>query len=311
MEAYAVTIGNFDGVHLGHQEVFRVLRAEAARAGVPSLAMTFRPHPQHALNPAKAPPLLLTYDEKVARMRAAGLDKVFEQPFGREFSSQDPEIFFRDHILRHLGARAVVVGYDFAFGRDRAGSQDVLRRLCQDAGIPLIVVPALQRSGAAVSSTRIRNHLLAGEVEAANDLLGYAFFYGGTVIRGDRRGRTLGFPTANLAVPSGQVGSKLVLPRGVYVTETVTTLSGRQSVHRSVTNLGLRPTFQKSGAEGESVPLIETHLLDFSDDLYGRTIEVRFMARIRPEMKFSGRDDLHAQILKDAKIAREYSPSSS
>lgn len=283
-----VTIGNFDGVHLGHLKLLEVTRHKAAEFGAASVVFTFKPHPQAILRPDAAPSLLLTYSEKVEQLSSRGVDVVVEEPFSRQFSEFTAEEFFARVLVRQLSARAVVVGYDFAFGRERRGSLESLRAFCSRSGVELTVVPPFRLGDEVVSSSRIREHFAAGRVEEGNALLGHPFFYRGHVIRGEGRGRKIGFPTANL-----QLDQKLVLPYGVYATEAW--LGGVS--HLSVTNLGVRPTF----AGGSELPaLVETHLLHQSLDLYGQVLEVRFVKKLRDERKFSGIDALKAQIALDA-----------
>jgi riboflavin kinase/FMN adenylyltransferase len=289
-----LTIGNFDGVHLGHQRIIELAIEKArARAGT-AVAYTFRPHPQVALHPGANVQLLSTYDEKLEFLAQTGLDVTIEEPFSREFSTVAPQEFFTDVILRRLGADAIVVGYDFAFGKERAGSLQLLEAFCKNAGVELTIVPPQRTDNEVVSSSKIRQHLLSGQVEAATHLLGREFFYRGVVVRGEGRGRKLGFPTANL-----KLENKLALPYGVYATWAV--LEGTR--YPSVTNVGVRPTFQ---ADGPELPaLVETHLLDKTIDLYGKTLDVRFVRKLRDEKRFGSFDLLKAQIALDADQARE------
>lgn len=296
-----LTIGNFDGVHLGHQRIIGLAVEKARALGGTAVAYTFRPHPQVALRPGANVQLLLTYDEKLEWLAALGLDMTIEEPFSREFSTVAPQEFFTDVILRRLNAEAIVVGYDFAFGKERAGTLQALEEFCKKAGVELTVVAPQRASAEVVSSSRIRQHLAAGEVDNAAALLGREFFYRGVVVRGEGRGRKLGFPTANL-----KIENKLTLPYGVYATWAV--LDGQRLP--SVTNVGVRPTFTTQAAgggptDGHELPaLVETHLLDTTQDLYGKTLEVRFVKRLREERRFPGIDALKAQISADASQAR-------
>jgi len=298
-----VTIGNFDGVHLGHQMILSLAVEQARELGGTSVAFTFKPHPQISLRPEKELHLLCSYEEKLRLIAAAGIDIAIEQPFSREFSVTDPEQFFSEVLLKRLNAVAIVVGYDFGFGKGRGGHLSVLDELCRKAGVRLTIVQARQSDGEVVSSSRIRTHLLRGEVDTAARLLGREFSYSGIVVRGEGRGRIIGFPTANL-----RLELKLALPWGVYATRSVLD-DGR--IVPSVTNVGVRPTFkaaegQKPSAHELEFPaLIETHILDSSLDLYGRTLEVRFVHRIRDERKFSGIEALKAQISDDVGRARQ------
>jgi riboflavin kinase/FMN adenylyltransferase len=288
-----LTIGNFDGVHLGHQKIVRLAIDKArARKGT-AVAYTFRPHPQIALRPESeaSTPLLSTYDEKIELLGGLGVDVIVEEPFSREFSTTTPEQFFTDVILRRLSAEEIVVGYDFKFGKERSGHLDELGKLCQGAGIQLTVVPPQKEGSDVVSSSRIRQYLMGGDVESAGRLLGREFFYRGIVVRGEGRGRKLGFPTANL-----KLENKIALPYGVYATWAVLPNGEKLA---SVTNVGVRPTFP-----GELPALIETYVLDRDFDLYGTTLEVRFVRRLRAEQKFAGIEALKAQIARDVESAR-------
>ena len=280
-----VTIGNFDGAHRGHQAILRAARAKAQALGVSCAVFTFRPHPQHVLRPASAPPLLLTYDEKLAALSAFGADLIVEEPFSREFSLKSAEDFFENTLKRVLKARAVVVGYDFAFGRERQGSLDRLREWCRQAGIEVEVVAPIEIDQRAVSSSRIRSLYLSGDIEAANALMGRPFGYQGPVVHGDARGRQLGFPTANVKPQD----LKLTLPFGVYATWVW--VDGQE--YPGATNFGIRPMFETA------VPLIEAHLLGFSGDLYGKNLDIRFVKRLREEQKFETVEALKAQIVRD------------
>ncbi|MCM2321632.1 MAG: bifunctional riboflavin kinase/FAD synthetase [Oligoflexia bacterium] len=289
-----VTIGNFDGLHLGHRRIIELAQEKARQRGGTCVAFTLRPHPQMALHPERQLPLLSTYDEKLEQLEAMGVAVTVEEPFSREFSEVTPKEFFTDTLLRRLSAEVLVVGYDFAFGRERKGDLATFGELCAAAGIELVVVPPFRIDGEVVSSSRIRQHLVAGEVDTASKLLGREFFYRGVVRKGDGRGRTLGFPTANI-----KVEEKLLLPNGVYA--TVAFWGGKK--FPSITNVGVRPTFHGAG-EKELPLLVETHLLDVDPDLYGNVLEVRFVQRIRGEIRFPGANELRAQITADIQQAR-------
>ena len=290
-----VTIGNFDGLHLGHQHIVRLAVDKAKSLNGTSIAYTFRPHPQVALRPGANVQLLSTYDEKLQLLEELGVDIVIEEPFSREFSTVAPEQFFSDVLLRRLSAQAIVVGYDFAFGKERQGHLEVLKKMCENAGVELQIVPPQRVASEVASSSRIRQHLLSGEIGEANALLGRPFSYHGIVIKGEGRGRKIGFPTANL-----KLENKLALPYGVYATWAIV---GGTSRYKSVTNVGVRPTFFE--ADPELPALVETHLLDTSQDLYGMTLEVQFVEKLREERKFDGVKSLIQQIQLDVISARD------
>ena len=293
-----VALGNFDGVHIGHQAIIRTALERSGALGARSAVFTFWPHPQQVLRPGLGQELLCLREERVELIARQGVELLVEQPFDAEFASLKAERFFGELLVRGLGAVAVVVGYDFAFGRGRAGNLELLRRLCDGAGVELNVVEALQADGAPVSSSRIRKLLAAGEVAEAARLLGAPFFYRGTVVHGDGRGNKIGIPTANIPMPP-----KLRLPHGVYA--TLASVQGLREGIPAVTNVGVRPTFHAGGA----APGIETHFLDASVDVYGRVLTVEFVARIRDERRFSGVDELKARIAEDIAQARKILPN--
>ena len=293
-----VTIGNFDGVHLGHQKIIEIALEKARRKGGHCVAYTFRPHPQVALRPGIPLHLLSTYDEKLELLESLGVDFIIEEPFNREFSTTEPERFFKDILLGRIGVESIVVGYDFAFGKERHGHLETLSSFCHSSGVELTVVQPqkVQTCGQdqVVSSSKIRQLLLAGEVNSAKALLGRSFSYRGWVIPGESRGRKLGFPTANM-----KLENKMALPFGVYATWAM--VDGKR--YPSVTHIGVRPTFQIEGSM--PTPLIETHLLNETLELYGKNLVVLFEQRIRGEIKFSGIDQLKGQISTDLKKAAQ------
>lgn len=282
----AVAIGNFDGLHRGHRALLDRARALApGRAG----ALTFRPHPVKLLAPHLAPPLLMPYDEKIEGLRALGLDYTLELAFTRERADQAPDAFVKDVLVDGLAVSHVVVGADFSFGKGGAGKVDALRAHLAPSGALVHVVDAVKEGGLVCSSTRIRQFVLEGRVDAAALLLGHAFTLTGDVVKGDGRGRTIGFPTANL-----QTKGETIPKVGVYATWLF--VDGERSP--SVTNVGLRPTFQGEGVR------IEAHLLDAGRDLYGRRVSLGFVARLRDEQRFSSAEALTAQIAIDVRAAR-------
>lgn len=277
--------------------LIKLAREEAERMEGVAGALTFRPHPRAILRPESALDLLLTHDEKKEVLLSYGLDSVIQQKFDSGFASQSPREFFRSTVLAELGARCVIVGFDFRFGKGREGSLEALSQECEASGVCLHVVPPYELEGERVSSSRIRELLMSsapGALAKANRLLGRPFFYRGKIESGEGRGRELGFPTANFGIEG-----KLSLPTGVYVTRAKDLESGE--TFRSVTNFGMRPTF---GERKEL--LVECHLLDGKRDLYGRTLDVQFLEFLRPERKFSGASDLAAQIGKDCQAARSF-----
>jgi len=302
-ELPVLTIGNFDGVHLGHRAILDLVISRARALGGGSVLYTFEPHPRRVLQSESGLRLLETFDQKIETLAALGLDVVIAEPFDLEFAKNTPE-YFIDHYI-HEGIRPVevYVGYDFHFGRDRDGSMRLLTERGPHLGFSVTVVPEVSVQGRDVNSSRIRELLARGEVEEASELLGRPFCVRGEVIRGDRRGREIGFPTANLA-PETEI---LPAP-GVYYGHLRCVGANSlpdlpDALHKAlpvVTNVGYRPTFR----DGRDL-VAEAHVLDFSGDLYGLEIEVTFQGRIREEQRFEAVDALREQIARDIEIARK------
>ncbi len=288
-----VTIGNFDGVHVGHQELVKRVCAHAVKIMGTAVAITFRPHPHIVLRPTEAPLLLTTYEEKAELLTHYGIQQVIEEPFSREFSNITPDQFVNQFLVHKLEAKALYLGYDFAFGKERSGSVETLQRLAAARGLDIEVVAPRKVRDLPVSSSLIRKSLEQGSIDFVNECLGRPFSLRGLVWRGEGRGRTIGVPTANLQTENRKY------PRvGVYATRT----KWRGSWYLSISNIGYNPTFK---GDGSDLPLkIETHLFDFSADMYGDEIEVEFHAFLRPEQKFSGVEALVAQMQLDFANAR-------
>lgn len=289
-----VTIGNFDGVHRGHQEILAHVVGHAARVHGTSVAITFRPHPYVVLKQGSEAYLLQTYEEKLDALAKAGLELVCEIPFNREFSNIAPEEFVSRVLVKALDTKVLYLGYDFAFGKGRAGSVETLRKLAEERGIEAHVVPPHHVAGAPVSSSRIRRAVEQGRVDEAEACLGRPFALSGIVAKGDGRGQKIGVPTANLHMELRKVPKP-----GVYATRTL----WRGESYASVTNVGYNPTFVPDSAEN---PLkVETHLFDFQENMYGDKMTVEFFRFLREERKFSGVDELLAQMQKDFAAARK------
>lgn len=286
-----VTLGNHDGVHLGHRALLSAARDRATRDGLVVRAVTFDPHPAAVLSPDRAPPLLTTVARRTELLRAFGADEVSVLRFDAGFASLDPAAFATRVLVQELVARTAVVGPDFRFGRGRAGDTAELARLGAAHGFDVITVDPVVLDGDVVSSTRIRQALQAGDVVHATRALGRIHDVDGRVVRGDGRGRSIGVPTANVDC------DPVLLPAdGVYA--VVGRVLDERTVLHGVANLGVRPTF----AAGRSV---EVHFLDVDRDLYDRRIRVGFVARIRAERKFDGIEALKAQIARDVGEARD------
>jgi riboflavin kinase/FMN adenylyltransferase len=285
-----LTLGNFDGVHRGHQAILdTAVRCAAEQGGRPAV-LTFEPHPIAVLVPDRAPPIIQSLHDRLATIRERGIDTVVLQRFTRAFAAMEPEAFVRDFLLRHIELRHVVVGYNVNFGRDRAGTSETLRTLGAQLGFGVDVVGPVVADGEEVSSTRLREAIRQGDMPRAGRLLGRPYAFRGRVVTGDRRGRTLGFPTANLHLKPGL----LVPPDGVYA--VVADVDGAERA--GVLNVGIRPTF------GGRRWTVEAHLLDWDGDLYRRWLVVRVVERLRGEMTFAGPDALRAAIADDVARAR-------
>ena len=285
------TIGNFDGLHLGHRAIIARVLQRGRESGRATLLITFDPHPLRILAPDRAPLMITTRRQKLALLEQTGLEFVLVLPFTVELASVTAEEFVAGHLAGGLGVREVYVGANFNFGHGRAGNTDLLMRLCADLGILAEIVGEVRCLGSPISSSRIRRAVLAGEVELARELLGRPYAIEGTVVHGDSRGAALGFPTANLAAHN-----ELIPQDGVYVTEVL--VDGRPLP--AVTNIGGRPTF-----EGSSYA-IESHVLDGAGDFYDRAMEVRFHARLRKELRFASAQALVEQVRRDVERARAF-----
>ena len=285
-----LALGNFDGLHRGHMKIIdRVRRRAGERAGTPA-AMTFDPHPPRVVRPDKAPPLLMTKDQRIEALARSGMQGVAVVRFTHDVSQWEPETFVRSVLVEWLHVVEVWVGANFLFGHDRAGTFSVLRTLGMRYGFRAEKIDPVRYKDFVVSSTRVRRLVAEGRVDEAGALLGHHYFIDGAVVQGAGRGRELGVPTANMASPN-----EFIPPAGVYATLAV--LDG--IVFPSVTNIGMRPTFGDVTA-----PVIETHLLDVDRDLYGQSIRLSFVQRMRDERAFPDVDALRAQIDADTRSAR-------
>lgn len=285
-----VTVGSFDGLHVGHRAVIEKVRSIAKDAGGTSVVVTFDPHPRQVIDPATAPPLLSSLAEKTTALERIGVDVLAVVPFTNDLRQLSPEAFVERFLLDHVGAQTVVLGYDHGFGKDRSGDLDTVKALAARRGFEVVSVPPTLLDGSPVSSTRVRGHIDLGEMEAATKLLGEPYPVSGRVEQGDGRGRQIGFPTANLALES----TKLLPPDGVYAGR-----ADADGIERwpAVVNLGTRPTFDGRGRR------FEAHLIGYSGDLYGKDLTIAIESRLRPERKFDGVEQLKAQITEDIEEA--------
>lgn len=284
----SVAMGNFDGLHLGHQSVINLAR-DRGRLGV----VTFEPHPRQVFAPEAAPFRLMNAEARANRLARLGVQELYELPFGAEMAGMTPETFVREVLVGGLGVAHVVVGADFRFGKGRVGTAEDLLRLGQAHGLAVTVAPLLAQNGVEISSTAIRVALAEGRPRDAADMLGHWHRIEGEVVHGEKRGRELGYPTANMSVQG------LHLPKlGVYAVKLDILTGPQAGAHVGAASLGVRPQF------GGTVPNLETFLFDFTGDLYGQHLSVALVDYLRPEMKFDGLQGLLDQMAKDCARAR-------
>jgi riboflavin kinase/FMN adenylyltransferase len=288
-----LTLGVFDGLHLGHQLIMSTVVERARSLGAVPTVITFDPHPRAVLHPESAPPLLQTFDQKIEAFGVLGIEQTIIVRFTRAFAQIEAENFLRDVVRERLQAAEVYLGRGFAFGRNREGNIELLRNVSERLGFHSEEVPEVCLRGQRISSSKIRGLLAEGRVNLARRMLGRPYGVEGRVVQGAQRGRSLGFPTANLH-PENRV-----IPRGgVYVTATLIEGAWR----RSVTNIGTRPTFENDPARTS----VETHVMNWTGDLYNDVVRVRFLHRLRNERKFASIDELKQQIERDRDRASEY-----
>jgi len=286
-----VTIGNFDGVHRGHQHIFRKVLREARQEKSKAVVITFEPHPKRVLHPERQPFYLITSrEEKIARIAETGIDGLLLIPFSLEFSHTTAQEFIHSILWDRLRIKKIFIGHDYTFGRGKEGNETLLTAAGENLGFAVEVIGAFKVGDIVISSTLTRNLILAGRVKEAALYLGRPYNLGGEVIAGHRRGRALGFPTANL-----RPDKALIPARGIYAVRLL--LAGKQ--RRGVLNIGFNPTFSDSALS------VEAYIFDFDEDIYGQMLEVLFIDRIRDEMKFDGPARLVEQIRRDVERARE------
>jgi riboflavin kinase/FMN adenylyltransferase len=286
-----MALGNFDGMHRGHLKIVERVRRVAEERGSVAVAMTFDPHPSKIVRPDKAPPLLMTNPQKIDALTRAGMHGVAIVRFTPELAQWDPETFVRTVLVEWLHVAEVWVGANFLFGHDRSGNFSMLRSHGARYGFRAEKIDPVRYKDFVVSSTRVRRLIGEGRVDEAGALLGHHYAIEGSVVQGEKRGQKLGFPTANICSDN-----ELIPPRGVYATTVA--LDGL--IYPSITNIGLRPTFDDAGKE-----VIETHVLDFDRDLYGARLRLAFVQRLRDEKRFDGVEALVRQIDADRAYARD------
>lgn len=298
-----VTIGTFDGVHAGHKQIIHQLKQEAKQVGGQSVLITFHPHPRKVL--AGQPiQLINTLDEKIELLAGQGLDHLVIVPFTKEFSNLSADEYVHDFLIGKFHPHTVIIGYDHRFGHDRKGDYLLLEKYAAHSDFELKEIPAYVIDSLTVSSTRIREAIRSGNIQIAHELLGYDFFFEGKVIEGNKLGRTLGYPTANLSMDENE---KLVPGDGIYAVEAevestklevVSSRSGPAPGRlQGMMSIGIRPTI------GDNKRMIEVNLFDFDEDIYGQTLRVYVKAYMRPEVKFEGLEALTEQLHKDKETA--------
>jgi riboflavin kinase/FMN adenylyltransferase len=282
-----VTIGTFDGVHLGHRKIIERLKELADECGGETVILTFFPHPRMILHPEdESLKLINTIHEKAALLEQLGIDHLIITPFSRDFSNQSPEAYIRDVLVNTIGTKKIVIGYDHRFGKDRAGNFDDLLKLSTTYGYDVIEIPEQDINDVAVSSTLIREALLNGAIELANNFLGYPFFITGKVGRGDQIGRTIGYPTANIMIEENY---KLIPDDGIFSAKVIV---GGVS-HKGMAYIGSRPTINGITRN------IEVNIFDFDTEIYGEEISMQFFNYVRGDVKFDGLYELKVQLAKD------------
>ncbi|MBL7178915.1 MAG: bifunctional riboflavin kinase/FAD synthetase [Desulfobacterales bacterium] len=289
-----ITIGNFDGVHIGHQALFHQVIEKAGTLGGTSIVMTFDPHPMRVLKPNGHPPLITLYEQKIELIERSGIDVIICVPFTLKFAAISAKEFVGDILVKRIGMKAIVVGKDYTFGKNREGNLELLKSFAKDFDFEVIVADWIQTSNsrpARISSTRTRELVMDGKVGEAQKMLGRNYQVRGTVTTGrDRGGKLLGFPTANIILQD-----ELCPKTGVYAV----TVECLNNIYNGVANIGYSPTF------GNGQFTVEVHILNFNQNIYGQKIRVNFIERIRDEIKFPGISELAQQIKKDTEKARE------
>lgn len=284
-----VVLGNFDGVHRGHQKLLHKAKVKAKEKNLVAIALSFYPHPTWVLgNHPK--PLVMSRQDRKHKIREEGMDVFIEYPFTIEFADISPEFFFKEVLINKLQARVVVVGSNYFFGKNKAGNVENMKVLGEKYDVEIIVVDTVKKDGQIISSTHIRNLINECKMEEAETLLGHPYTVIGTVVHGKKLGRTIGFPTINIIADPDRIHP----PNGVYAT----TVKVYNHIYMGITNVGYNPTV------GSSMKMIETHIIDFSGEIYGQEVEVAFHKFIRPEKKFNNVEELSRQIGIDTEVGR-------
>ncbi|MCK4739470.1 MAG: bifunctional riboflavin kinase/FAD synthetase [Deltaproteobacteria bacterium] len=286
-----ITLGNFDGIHLGHQKILKTLVLRGKKLKLPTILFTFNPHPLKIISPKKNPPLIISGEQKASLIASFGIDTLILSRFTKEFASLSAKDFFEQILLKELRPKEIIIGHDYCFGKARSGTAERLKLFAKKEGIAVRIVSAKTKGGKVVSSSRIRSLILDGEITEANKLLGRNFTLTGEVIKGRGVGKNLGYPTANL-----KTKCELIPRVGVYA--TYVKIAGRKKLYKGVVNIGEAPTFKRKKT------IFEVHLLDFNSKLYGKFIELFFVKFIRAEKQFPLACKLAVQIEQDIKKTR-------
>jgi len=292
-----VTLGNFDGVHLGHQAIFRKLKEEAQKSRGEAVVITFEPHPLKVLSPQACPPLLTPFRKKMMLIENSGIETVLCIEFTTSFSKISPFDFIKNILIEKVKVKKIVVGYNYHFGRKQRGDVEILKQVCNLFQVDVDVMEPLRIGSTTVSSSKIRELIKEGDVEEASKLLGRNYPVIGKVVQGAKRGQTLGFPTANL-----EISEELYPKKGVYAVEVV----WNQQRLNGLANVGMNPTFLSPQGKEERSLSIEVYILNFHQDLYGEEIQINFRKRIRDETRFNSPSELMEQIRKDVEWATEH-----
>lgn len=284
-----ITIGTFDGVHTGHQQIIKKLKMEAESIGGETIILTFHPHPRKVVHLSDENiKILHTIKEKIKHLAQLGIDHLVIIPFTEEFSLMDAQTYISEFLVKYFNPAIIIIGYDHRFGKNRAGDYLLLESMAVEFGFKVKEIPEHFINQAIVSSSEIRRFLKEGNIEQANYYLGYPYTISGIVMQGDQRGRTIGYPTANIAVADTD---KLIPTNGVYAVTTL--LLDENIVVKGMMNIGIRPTI------GDDKKTIEVHLFDFNQTIYGKSMDIALVAYIRPEIKFNGLEALKAQLATD------------
>ena len=292
-EKTVITLGTFDGLHLGHQQIVETLVKKSKQTNARNFLITFDPHPRKVVPGRNDVKLLSTLEEKISIFEKLGLENLFIVKFTSEFSKQTPEQFVEKYFVNGIGLQEIVIGYDHHFGKGRGGDFEMLRELGEKFNFSVTVVPEYMMDGETISSTKIRNALLEGDMLRANKFLGRFYSFKGKIVKGDGRGKDLGFPTANLTIEDND---KLIPAKGIYAAECVF----ENEKYYGLLSLGNRPTFHE---HGDIIP--EFYIFDFNKNIYGKDLEVNLVEKIRDEEKFNSVEDLISQMKKDEETGKE------